>query len=240
VDPWVALAAIAMTPNRVKIGALVTPIPRRRPWKLARETVSLDHLSGGRLIFGAGLGSGRADEWENLGEERDPVRRGTMLDEGLDVLAGLWTGETFNYNGQHYQVKDTRFIPAPVQQPRIPVWIAAYWPHKKPMRRAARWDGLFALFSPGGVGELQEFSEAAAFIRDEREKQGMTGAYDVVYRGIRGANESHAQWAKRAAQFEAAGANWWLEHLMPQMFGGDWGHWPLEAMRERIIEGPPR
>ncbi len=239
-DPWVALAAIAMQTERVKIGALVTPIPRRRPWKLARETVSLDRLSNGRMIFSVGLGSGRADEWDHFAEETDPKARGAMLDEGLDVLNGLWSGEAFSYEGQYYHVKDAVFQPCAIQQPRIPVWVAGYWPHTKPMKRAARWDGAFPLFSAGGVGTLDEFTAAATYVTEIRQQTGAAGAYDIVYRGIRGAAETKNEWAARAAQFEAAGATWWLEHMMPQMFGGDWGRWPLEAMRERIVQGPPK
>ncbi len=239
-DPWIALAACAMTTNRVTLGALVTPIARRRPWKLARELTTLDHLSGGRMIFGVGLGSGRADEWDHFGEETDMKARAAMLDEGLAVIEGLWSGQPFSYLGTYYTVRDAHFLPVPVQQPRIPVWVAGYWPHKAPLRRAARWDGAFPLFSAGGVGELGEFSESAAFVRAERERLGADGPYDIVYRGIRGADESLEQWGERAARFEAAGATWWLEHMMPTMFGGDWGRWPLDAMHTRITDGPPR
>lgn len=239
VDPWIALAAIAMQTRSIQIGALVTPIPRRRPWKLARETVSLDHLSGGRLIFSVGIGSGRVDEWDNFGEETDMKVRGAMLDEGLDVLTKLWGGESFDYDGEYYHVQNTCFQPVPVQQPRIPVWVAAYWPHLKPMRRAARWDGLFPLFDPGGVSSLELFTEAVDFIRAERAKIGADGPYELIVRGIRGKGESREQWAEQTAKFAAAGATWWLEHLMPHMFGGDWNHWPIEAMVEHVRLVPP-
>ena len=110
VDPWVALAAIAMSTRRIRIGTTVTPPPRRRPWKVARETVSVDQLSGGRLTLSVGIGGGQA-EYGDLGEEADPKVHGAMLDEALDVLAGLWSGETFNYSGSYYRVKETRFLP---------------------------------------------------------------------------------------------------------------------------------
>src|SRR5512134_3855134 len=103
VDPWVALTAIALNTQRIRIGTTVTPLPRRRPWKLARETVSLDHLSGGRLTLSVGIGVGQA-EWEHLGEQSDPKKRGAMLDEALSVLTGLWSGEPFSYTGQYYQI----------------------------------------------------------------------------------------------------------------------------------------
>ncbi|HSB02371.1 MAG TPA: LLM class flavin-dependent oxidoreductase, partial [Anaerolineales bacterium] len=134
VDTWVALSAIALNTTTIRFGPLVTPLPRRRPWKLARETASLDQLSAGRLILGIGTGGigGLVKEWENFGEELDLRTRAEMLDEGLDILTGLWSGKPFAYTGRHYQVKDTEFIPAPIQSPRVPIWVAGNWPHKAP------------------------------------------------------------------------------------------------------------
>ncbi len=141
-DPWVALAAIAMSTQRIRIGAMVTPLPRRRPWKLAREAVSLDHLSDGRLLLGVGLGDPAREEFEWLGEESDARVRAVKLDEGLDILVGLLSGHKFSYSGEHHQIKETVFLPTPVQQPHIPIWVAGAWPNKRPFRRAARWDGV--------------------------------------------------------------------------------------------------
>src|SRR5438067_4066679 len=143
VDPWVALAAIAAGTERISLGPMVTPVARRRPWKLARETVSLDHLSRGRLILGVGLGDPADADFGVFGEETDAKVRARKLDEGLNVLAGLWGGEPFSYRGEHYRVEETVFLPRPVQSPRIPVWVGGWWPHKPPLRRAARWDGVF-------------------------------------------------------------------------------------------------
>ena len=144
-DPWIALTAVAMRTRRINIGPMVTPIPRRRPWKLARETVSLDHLSNGRLILGVGLGNPPDTEYERFGEDGDAIVRAQKLDEGLDVLAGLWSGEQFSYLGTHYQVTETVFLPRPVQSPRIPVWVASMSRNKRPLRRAARWDGVYPI-----------------------------------------------------------------------------------------------
>ena len=126
VDTWVALTAIAQRTSRIRFGPLVTPLARRRPWKVARETVSLDRLSEGRLILGVGLGGsgGQSVEWANFAEELDLRTRAEMLDEGLDILTGLWSGKPFSYNGQHYQVNDSLFLPTPIQSPRIPIWVA--------------------------------------------------------------------------------------------------------------------
>jgi alkanesulfonate monooxygenase SsuD/methylene tetrahydromethanopterin reductase-like flavin-dependent oxidoreductase (luciferase family) len=126
-DPWIALAAIALRTQRVRIGPLVTPLPRRRPHKLAREVITLDHLSAGRLILGVGSGGG-ADEFDNLGEASDAKVRGSMLDEGLEVLSGLWSGEPYSFEGAHYHVKAAHFLPRPVQVPRVPIWVAVVWP----------------------------------------------------------------------------------------------------------------
>ena len=145
-DPWIALTAMAMVTNRIKLGPMIIPLPRRRPWKLARESVTLDRLSQGRLILGMGIGSDSFfKEYSTYGESQDDKLHGAMLDEGLDVLVRLWSGVRVNYTGQHYQLHDALFLPTPLQRPRIPIWIAGFWPMKKPFRRAAQWDGFCPL-----------------------------------------------------------------------------------------------
>jgi alkanesulfonate monooxygenase SsuD/methylene tetrahydromethanopterin reductase-like flavin-dependent oxidoreductase (luciferase family) len=157
-DPWVALAAVACATSRVRIGALVTPLSRRRVHKVARETATLDLLSSGRLVFGAGLGSTRNGELEPFGEVTDPRERARLLDQGLDALARYWAGE---------------FEPVPVQRPRPPVWVAGVWPHRRPVRRALRWDGLFTIGLPG-PGELAELAE------EIREARPGGGVFDLI------------------------------------------------------------
>lgn len=220
VDPWIALAAIAVATQHIRIGALVTPLARRRPWKVARETVSLDRLSNGRLVFGAGLGSegGAEVEWAGLGEETDLVRRGAMLDEALEVLTGLWGGRRFDFSGTHYRVRGAEFRPEPVQQPRIPIWIAAYWPAKRPLARAARFDGLFGLFRDGPPHDAAQLAEAVAFVRARRAS---AAPFEVVHLIERGADP---------APYARAGATWLLERLAHDA--------PLERARERIAAGP--
>ena len=150
-DPWIALAAIAAKTERIRIGPMVTPVARRRPWKVAREATSLDQLSRGRLIFGAGLGNPADAEFEAFGENPDARVRAAKLDEGLDVIAGMWSGQPYGYRGQHNRIESFSFLPRPLQQPRIPVWIAGKWPNRPPFRRAARWDGAFPMM----VGDEQ-------------------------------------------------------------------------------------
>jgi alkanesulfonate monooxygenase SsuD/methylene tetrahydromethanopterin reductase-like flavin-dependent oxidoreductase (luciferase family) len=136
VDPWIALAAIAIQTHHIRIGAMLTPLPRRRPWQVARQTVALDHLSNGRLVFGAGL-CYQALDFTPFGEVYDPKIRAEQLDEGLEVLKGLWSGETFSFQGKHYQIDEVTLLPKPLQSPRIPVWLAGGWPRHKPLRREA-------------------------------------------------------------------------------------------------------
>lgn len=240
VDPWIALAAIAMNTSRIRFGAMVTPLPRRRPWQVARQTASLDHLSNGRLIFGAGLGSGRISEWEHLGEETDPKIRGVMLDEGLTVLDGLWQGEPFNFEGQHYHVKDSLFLPKPVQQPRIPVWIGGVWPHKVPARRAAQWDGYFLIFEDVPYDDLlAQFREAVTYVNQHREAD---TPFDFTLAPFPTPGDDATRAADMIAPFADAGLTWWQEPLAPMRFGVDLEApvWPLDGIRERIVQGPPR
>jgi probable F420-dependent oxidoreductase len=237
VDPWVALSAAAMATTRLRLGTTVTPLPRRRPWKLARETVSLDRLSGGRLTLGVGIGLGEA-EWDDLGEEADVRTRGAMLDEGLEVLTGLWSGEFFAYEGAYYTVAGMTFQPVPLQSPRIPVWVGGSWPKKAPFRRMARWDGMIPLFGEAETlaQELHQLREAVTYVREHRTA---AGPFDVICMGVTpGANLDEA--ADIVAQYAAAGGTWWLEAIAPYRMGlGFDGPWPAEALRERVLQGPP-
>ncbi len=165
-DPWITLAAIAMNTERLRIGPMVTPVPRRRPRKLARETVSLDHLSNGRLILGVGLGGPPDREFETFDESGDARVRAGLLNEGVDVLAGMWTGEPFAYEGEHYRVKEQVFLPTPVQSPRIPVWVSAKWRNRAPLRRAARWDGVFPIPHDGEHVTPEDLRSVVRYVTD--------------------------------------------------------------------------
>ena len=136
-DPWITMAAMACATEHVTLGPMVTPITRRRPQKLARETVSLDRLSGGRFVLGVGLGADRSRELSAFGEEAEPRRLGRRLDEGLELLETLWSGNQVAHRGDAFVADDVRFLPTAVQQPRIPVWVAARYPNQAPLRRAA-------------------------------------------------------------------------------------------------------
>jgi len=233
VDPWVALAAIALNTERIRIGTLITPLPRRRPWKVARESVSIDHLSNGRLVFGVGIGVGPG-EWDNLGEETDLKARGAMLDEALDVLTGLWSGEPFNYDGTHYQIETTHFLPKPVQSPRIPIWVGGTWPNKAPFRRAARWDGTFP--DPAFDLSTDDTLDLMAFVKEHRSSD---APFDVVHGGVTSGDP--AKDVDVVAPYADIGVTWWLESVNPEVFGCGWkDEWPIEEMRARILAGPPK
>jgi len=224
VDPWVALAAMAMVTRRVRLGPLVTPLARRRPWKLARETVSIDHLSHGRLILGVGLGDPADHEFAAFGEEPEPRVRAAKLDEGLDVLTGLWRGVPFRYHGSHYHLDDMTFLPPPRQSPRIPIWVAGLWPHRAPFRRAARWDGVvpIKLDGPMSPHDVEQISGYIQTLRDGSDPFDLA-FWDGCTPGPTG--------ARTIAPYAEAGVTWWLEGLHT-------ARGSLEAMRTRIKAGP--
>ncbi len=231
-DPWITLTAIALATRRIRVGTLVTPLYRRHPWKLARETVTLDHLSRGRMILGVGLGSDLFGEISAFGGPLDDRVRAQMLDEGLAVLTGLWSGEPFSFSGAHFKINDTCFIPAPVQLPRIPIWVAGTWPSRPPFRRAARYDGVIPV-----TGDIRsslsaaQFGELISYISQHRDVDAQ-GLYDVVYSAAT-PGASGDQDREIIAPYAAAGATWWLESMLP------WQRSPQQA-RDRIRRGPPR
>jgi len=230
-DPWIALTAMAMVTNRIKLGPMVTPLPRRRPWKLARESVTFDRLSLGRLILGLGIGSDSYfKEYSTYGESVDDKLHGAMLDEGLDVLVHLWSGVRVNYTGQYYQLHDALFLPTPLQQPRIPIWIAGVWPVKKPFRRSARWDGVCPLKQADQLMQPDDIQEMLTYLRQFRTND---GPFDVLASGNTSGRE-HQKDLDMIMSYVEAGATWWQESFA----GSDVEE--LEAVRTRIQQGPPK
>lgn len=236
-DTTVTLSTMAAATDRIVLGPIITPLARRRPWKVARELASLDRFSEGRMILGVGLGGGTA-EWDEFAEEAVPVSRAEMLDESLAVITGLWSEGTFSHRGKHYTVAGAVFEPRPVQQPRIPVWVCGSWPTKAPFRRAARWDGVWPMLREPGPYDIspQQLRDIVTFIETHRPPG---EPIDVVQTNGNPVIDLAAD-ALRVEEYAAAGATWWVEEIYPWRFGFEnAGPWPLERMAERIAAGPP-
>jgi alkanesulfonate monooxygenase SsuD/methylene tetrahydromethanopterin reductase-like flavin-dependent oxidoreductase (luciferase family) len=220
-DPWITLAAIATATRRIRLGPMVTPLARRRPVKVARETATLDRLSGGRLTLGVGLGSDRfASEYSITGEELDDRRRASMLDESLQILAAAWSGEPVHHRGEHYTVDGMRFLPRPVQRPGVPVWVAGYYGKPRPMCRAARHQGFF----PIELDHAEQLAEVVTDLAALRREAGRdpTEPYDVVVALPPGSDP---------APYVAAGATWWLVEF-------PWDALSVDQVRGVIRDGP--
>jgi alkanesulfonate monooxygenase SsuD/methylene tetrahydromethanopterin reductase-like flavin-dependent oxidoreductase (luciferase family) len=232
VDPWVTLAGMAVKTSQIKLGTMITPVARRRPWKLARETVTLDHLSQGRLILGVGLGY-QPGEFEAFGEESSPKILAEKLDEGLDALAGLWSGEPFSYSGKHYRLEEVCFLPKPVQSPRIPVWACGGWSEKRaPFRRGARWDGMIAVTGNGEDRAITpgEIRDAIDYMKQYRSNN---DPFDMVIINWSEGDGSQEE-RERIETYQEAGVTWWMDGFSPDRFP------TLEEARKRLRKGPPR
>src|SRR5258706_9804368 len=205
VDPWVTLGAIAARTTRIRLGTCVTPLARRRPQKVARETVTLDRLSGGRLVLGVGLGF-PDEEHTTFGEDADARVVAARLDEALSVVAGLWSGEPFEHQGEHFRVERVRFLPTPIQRPRPPVWVACMLPFRGALVRASRWDGVVPMKTgPAGIGLLVP-DDVASIVEDVRARRGSLDGFDVVV-------NAGPPPCPSVADFEAAGATWWMASM---------------------------
>jgi alkanesulfonate monooxygenase SsuD/methylene tetrahydromethanopterin reductase-like flavin-dependent oxidoreductase (luciferase family) len=221
---------MALHTRRVSLGTTVTPLPARLPWKLTREAITLDHLSHGRLILGVGLGDAQDRQF---GKEIDVKTRVSMLDEGLDILAGLMSEQPFSYLGTHYQVNEATFRPGPVQKPRIPIWLGGFWPRQAPALRAARWDGFCPAKVPDeqGDGNLNpaDIRAIKAFIAQHRTS---SAPFDLAAGGHSSGDDA-AKARAHVEPYSEAGATWWIEFVLPD---------PGEAARAlaRIKQGPPK
>jgi alkanesulfonate monooxygenase SsuD/methylene tetrahydromethanopterin reductase-like flavin-dependent oxidoreductase (luciferase family) len=229
-DTWTLLTAMAARTERITLGPLITPLPRRRPWTIARQAATLDHFSGGRVVLGVGIGGDWFGDYSAFAEPVDDKTHGEMLDEALAVITGLWSGEPFSFSGKHYQVKDALFIPAPLQRPRIPIWVAGNWPNKKPFRRAAQWDGVAAEARKDlGTLKPQDFVDLLGYITEQR---GSNAPFDATHIG-RTPGDDQAAALDIIRPYAEAGVTWWLERI------GDRQD-PIEDARPRVRQGPPR
>jgi hypothetical protein len=228
-DPWVGLAVMATRSKRIRIGTMITPVPRRRPWKLARETLTIDHLSNGRLILGVGLGAAEHDGgFCKVGEPMDLKVRAQLLDEGLAILTGLWSAKPFSFRGEHYRVNEMTMLPPPVQTPRIPIWVPGVWQKPKSMERALRWDGIipqkYKSMTPMTSSEIRELKR---FVDESREQ---ASPFDIIAGG-QTSGSNRKQGVKKVQPYMRAGATWWLESIWTFSF---------DELRARIKQGPPR
>jgi alkanesulfonate monooxygenase SsuD/methylene tetrahydromethanopterin reductase-like flavin-dependent oxidoreductase (luciferase family) len=230
-DPWVILSAMAQATKHITVGPMVTPLPRRRPWVVARQAVSLDHLSGGRVVLGVGLGFPPDAEFGTFGEPTDLRTRAEMLDESLAIITGMWSGEPFSFQGRHYRVGPGTFLPRPVQRPRIPIWVAATWPNLAPTHRAAQYEGIYPLAddrgSPGLIGP-EGIAEVVAEI--SRRRDDLAG-FDVSALVVITGDADHDRAA--LAAFGDAGVTW--AHIGEALEGET-----IAAVTEWIEAGPPR
>jgi hypothetical protein len=221
-NTWVALAGMAMRTREIRPGVEVVALPRRRPWNVAREAAAVDQLSEGRLIVGFGSGDKGDPGFTHVGEELDPRIRAERLDEGLAIVAGLWSGEPFSFAGKHYRVDEVTFRPLPVQEPRPPIWIGGGYPLRRPTERALRWDGSCL------------YREGAPWISSDevRELRGRapSPAWDIAV----GGQQRREDWDEEREHLRgvaAAGATWWVEWLPPAS---------ADVLREGVRRGPLR
>lgn len=244
-DAWAMLAAAAMTTERIKLGTMLTPLPRRKPWDVAGQTSTVDNLSNGRVILATGLGVAGLERFWLF--EDDPGRkvRAEMFDESLEMLQFLWRDEPFEFNGKHFRSKkidklDPPAPPPPVQQPRIPTWVVGAWPAPKSMRRAALQDGWLPNVMPDegekeGTLTPEKLADGVEWIRRERDKHGLgMEGYDIVAEGTTKADDSKA--GDEVRKWADAGATWWID--------ADWSSMDPVSVRAaaeaRLKAGPPR
>ena len=229
IDPWIALTAIALHTSRIKIGLLALPLPRHRPWLVAGQLANLDQLSSGRMICTVGLGYAE-NIFTSFGEDGSAQVRARKLNEGLQIITGLWEQEPFSFEGEYYTVKDVTLYSKPVQSPRLPLWVVGGWTRRAPLRRAASFDGVCLDGMNIATGEIvhtvEEFRECVSYVRAQRTSD---DPFEIVMSGE--TPPDREQGRKIVRPFQEVGATWWIEGGYARSF---------DAFRERIRSGPPR
>ena len=233
-DPWVVLGGMAMVTERITLGSMVFSLARRRPWKVARETLTIDNLSKGRFVLPVGLGGSWDGGYSRVNTD-DPARRvrAEKLDECLAILDLAWQGELFSYVGTHYQATDLQFLPKPVQQPRIPIWTVGAWPYTKSLARSARWDGIIAVDMSRGQNAEEVISpEAVANVKAWMDEHRITTTlFDIIVEGVtKGSDREETR--TRLQPLANAGATWWIESRWDDDESS-------ESLLDRIRQGPP-
>jgi alkanesulfonate monooxygenase SsuD/methylene tetrahydromethanopterin reductase-like flavin-dependent oxidoreductase (luciferase family) len=229
----ILLAAAALATSRIRLGAQVTPVPRRRPRQLAREIATLDRLSGGRMILGVGLGDPVANEYGRFGEPTDVKVLAALLDEGLEAITLLWSGEPVTFHGRYVTIDDVIMRPTPLQRPRVPIWVGGHWPRKAPARRAARWDGAVLTTGPWEQPpDPDVIAEMRADIQARRDEAGLGDApFELVVGGSTPGDTATTR--DIVGPLAAAGASWWDERFPFDSLGR------FDAVRTRVEQGPP-
>jgi alkanesulfonate monooxygenase SsuD/methylene tetrahydromethanopterin reductase-like flavin-dependent oxidoreductase (luciferase family) len=235
IDAWGLLSAIAVRTERVKLGTMLTPLPWRRPWKVASQVATLDQLSGGRAIVTVGLGAITDDLPATRGEVTDLRQRADLLDDGIDLMRALWAGKDV-YEGAIHELRfaqrDQLDVTRPVQDP-LPIWVVGLWPRMKSMRRAIRCDGIVPQFEgEDHHGSPDQVREMRRWLLDN----GARPDIDVIAQADTLANGRDAA-AEIAPSWADAGCTWWLEANweMPHHSAER-----MEQVRQRLLAGPPR
>jgi alkanesulfonate monooxygenase SsuD/methylene tetrahydromethanopterin reductase-like flavin-dependent oxidoreductase (luciferase family) len=203
-DPWVLLGALGQATSSIKLGPMVAAMPRHRPWVVAHQSVTLDRLTDGRMILGVGIGYPPDPDFTTFGDVTDARERADMLEEGLSIVTGVWSGAPFEFEGEHYTVLRNRFGPPPVQKPRIPIWVAGMLPNLRPFRRAARFEGVFPIRSDMEDITPADVARVARYVEMHRTSD---GAFDVVVGGPVDGD---------VAAMEEAGATWYMAGPSPR------------------------
>jgi alkanesulfonate monooxygenase SsuD/methylene tetrahydromethanopterin reductase-like flavin-dependent oxidoreductase (luciferase family) len=226
-DPWLVMTAQALSTQRVRLGTFVMPLARRRPWKVAREALTLDHLSHGRLILSVGLGAVEDGGFRKVGEPLSKKVRAELLDESLSILTGLWSGKPFSFEGKHYHLQEMTFLPTPVQQ-RLPIWVVGGWKSEKSMARALRYDGVIPQILGAAYNEHASPEQIRAIKDYVHSHRQASTPFDILAQG-----QTHPKDRKPSddlvASYQQAGATWWIE---------DWYLSPVEEGRKRLQAGP--
>lgn len=224
-DPFALMAAFAVVTERVTLGAIIQPLSRRKPWEVARQTTTVDRLSGGRLVLPVGLGALDDRGFGAVGEATERRERAERLDESLEILRGLWSGEAYGHQGIHYRFEPMAFRPSPVNR-RVPVWVVGAWPHVRSMDRVVRHDGVLP-YVAGGEVTPGTIAEIRRWVADRRSLDG----FDIVAEGKTPADDRNAA-LETVRAWRDAGATWWIE--------SDWSTFDLAPQRRRIEAGPPK
>ncbi len=236
IDAWVTLAVAATQTEKIRLGTMISPLSRMRPWKLAGEALTVDRLSKGRVMISVGLGAIDTG-FQQFGEETDRKTRAELVDESLEIITGLWHGQPFNYSGKHYHVRETKFMlpPPPIQKPRIPIWIVGAWKKTKSMRRALKYDGILpSVVQPDGSlvrPRVEDIRNIAKFVRAKRSTK---TPFDIVVEA-----EQSASAQKQASEFAKVGATWWIDSMWSQT-GKMFTRGGQSKVLKKIRQGPPR